>query len=173
MIGAFVLTGLLCGWLWYHLWAPAPQGVVYNHVPRFQDDADFRGPGSYFLIAVVAGLLLGLVLTYLLERDEVWTLAAVVVGALVAGGLMAGVGALLGPESAATVAERAEDFDKVSGDLHVPLQTVLTSFPGGALLGSVIVLTCFARRGDRTRPAAAEEPVPTVEETGLDRGSNG
>lgn len=173
VIGVFVLAGLFCGWLWHHLWAPAPKGLVFNHVPRFEDDADFSGPGIYFLIAVGTGLLLGLVMTFVFERDELWTLAAVVVGAVAAGGVMAAVGIILGPDSAAAVAEDADNWAKVTGDLHVPVLTVLTSFPGGALLGSVIVLTCFTRRADRRRPAETEDPSHEAANVGFDRDVSG
>lgn len=156
VIGAFVLVGLFCGWLWHQLWAPAPQGFVYEHAPYFEDDKDFRGPGLYFLIAVPAGLLLGLVSTFLFERDEVFTLVAVVVGALAAGGVMALFGALIGPDSATAFAEQADDWEKVTGDLHATKVAVFTAFPGGALLGSAIVLTCFSRRRDRNLSEPAD-----------------
>ncbi|QIX26376.1 hypothetical protein ncot_07005 [Nocardioides sp. JQ2195] len=174
VIGAFVLAGLFCGWLWHQLWAPAPEGVVYGHVPRFEDDKDFRGVGLYFLVAVVAGVLISLVSTFVFERDEVWTLLAVVVGSLAAGGVMLAVGKALGPDSAAEAARRADDFAKVKGDLHAPWVTVLTSFPGGAALGSVVVLTCFTRRRDRRRPhtSAATSSVENGEAQ-FDPQSNG
>ncbi|KRF17384.1 hypothetical protein ASG90_08860 [Nocardioides sp. Soil797] len=161
VVGAFVVVGLFCGWLWHQLWAPGPEGIVFNHVPRFEDDKDFRGVGLYFFIAVTAGLVVSLASTLIFERDEVWTLVAVAVGSLAAGGVMLAVGAALGPDSATSFAEGADDMAKVKGDLHAPWLTVLTSFPGGALLGSVIVLTCFTRRRDRKRSGpTAEASVP-------------
>lgn len=159
VIGAFVLVGVFCGWLWHHLWAPGPTGIVFDHVPRFEDDAEFRGTGLYFLIATIAGLAVSLVLTFVLEHDEVWILAAVVVGSLLAGGVMAAFGHVLGPDSAADFAAGAEDFEKVHGDLHAAMLTILVSFPGGALLGSVIVLTCFTHR----QPRVPREEAPTAE----------
>lgn len=162
VIGAFVLAGLFCGWLWHQLWAPGPEGIVFNHVPRFEDDKDFRGVGIYFLVASIAGLVLSMAATFLFEHDEVWTLAAVAVGSLAAGGVMLAVGAALGPDSATALAEGADDFTKVEGDLHAPALTVLTSFPGGAVLGSVIVLTCFTRRRDRRTTESAAPGADVV-----------
>ena len=148
----FVVAGLLCGWLWHAWWAPAPQATVFNKRPYFEPDAEFRGTGLYMLIAGLAGLLLGLFFAYFFDRDEVTTLAAVVVGAVVAGLLMAWVGHLLGPENADTVARRTADFEKIDGDLHAGPLAAYVAFPGGAVIGEAAVLVLFTRRASRTEP---------------------
>ena len=73
--------------------------MVVDKKPYYEPDEEFRGTGLYMLIAGVAGLVLGLLFSFLLEHDEVATLAAVVAGGVVAGLLMAWVGHLLGPET--------------------------------------------------------------------------
>ncbi len=132
VVVAFVIAGALGGWLWHHLWAPAPEGVVVEHVAHFDDDADFRGTGLYLPIAAGIGLLLGLVITWVFERDEVVTLLAVAVGSLLGGLVMLWVGHTLGPESASEFAEGAKDWETVTGDLHAAWLPVLLSCPGGA-----------------------------------------
>ena len=148
----FVVVALVCAWIWHAWWAPAPTAVVVNHKPYYEPDEEFRGTGLYMLIAGVAGLLLGLLFTFLFENDEVATLATVVAGGVVAGLLMAWVGHLLGPENAAEVARHTADFEKIDGDLHAGPLAAYVAFPGGAVLGSVAVLVTFTRRRSQTEP---------------------
>ncbi len=61
----FALVGAGCGWLWWSLWAPAPDGVVSEGrwFPLSGSQtaaADFAGTGLYVVVAIVAGLALGL-----------------------------------------------------------------------------------------------------------------
>lgn len=146
----FVVSGLVCGWLWHQLWAPAPTGMGFQGQVYFPDDQVFRATGLYFLTAIVAGVVLGTVLTYLLDRDEVATLVAVVCGALLAGVLMALVGGALGPESAQEAAEQFRDRPgEITGDLAVEPLAMWTCFPGGAVVGALFVLVMFGRRAHR------------------------
>ena len=156
MLAIFVIVGALGGWLWHHLWAPAPEGLVYGGLARFDDDLEFRGTGLYLIIAVLLGLLGGLVCTYFFERHEVWTLAAVALGSVAAAFVMLGVGHTLGPDSAASFAEHADDFETVRGDLHATWLAVGVSFPAGALLGSVTVLSIFTGRTSKDSNGSGE-----------------
>lgn len=143
----FAVAGLACGWLWHQLWAPAPTGVGYQGRMLFPDDVVFRATGLYLLIAISAGLVLGAVLTYLLERDEVATLVAVVCGALLAGVLMALLGAALGPDSAHAAAEQfSKKPGEITGDLSVEPLALWTCFPGSAVVSALFVLVTFTRR---------------------------
>ncbi|MDT0201271.1 hypothetical protein [Nocardioides sp. AE5] len=159
----FIVAGVVCGWLWHQVWAPAPEGFVYQHVPRFEDDEVIRSTGLYFLIAAAAGLLLGLVLTWWFEADEVITLAAVVLGALVAGWVMIGMGAWLGPESMEKVAAGAEDWTELKASMEVAGAAPWVAFPGGALAGAFVILVCFRSRAEaaaRARVNAFDESAP-------------
>ncbi|MBD8869233.1 hypothetical protein [Nocardioides donggukensis] len=148
----FTVAGALCGWLWHALWAPAPTGVVVGETAYFPPDQEFAGTGLYMLIAVLAGLVLGGVATFLLERDEVVTLAATVLGAVAAGAVMALVGHLLGPESVAEAIARTADYEEVRSDLRVGTPAAYAAFPGGALMGAVLVLVTFTRHTHAGEP---------------------
>lgn len=148
MVAMFLLAGAGCGVLWHAWWAPPPTGVVVDGTVYFRPDAEFAGTGQYLVVAGVAGLLLGLVVTYLLERDELVTLAACLLGAVAAGLLMAWVGHLLGPESAEAVAARTADFEEIPGDLHAGPASAYLAFPAGTLLGAVIVLLSVTRHSE-------------------------
>lgn len=152
----FLVAGLAAGWVWHQIWAPAPTGVGYQGRTLFSDDVIFEATGLYVLIAIGVGLLVGAVLTYLLERDEVATLLAVVVGALLAGLVMALVGGALGPDSAQAAAEQfSEKPGEVTADLSVVPLAMWTCFPGSAVVGALFVLVTFTRRTP-TEPSTAE-----------------
>ncbi|KQY64001.1 MULTISPECIES: hypothetical protein [unclassified Nocardioides] len=152
IVAVFVVAGAVGGWFWHHLWAPAPKGFALEGVPHFEDDADFRGTGLYVAIAAGLGLVIGIVVSFVFERDELVTLGSVVVGALLGGVVLLAVGQALGPDSAIEAAKHTKDWDPVTGDLHASWLPVLVSCPGGALLGTVVVLTCFNRRRE-TEPS--------------------
>lgn len=146
VVAAYLIAGAFCGWLWHHLWAPAPKGFAYHDYPRFDDDLVFRGTGLCLLIGLAAGLLISLLVTWLFEADEVFTLGAVVVGSLLAGWLMVWVGSSLGPDSMFEAAKGAKDFDELRASLEAGPLVPWVAFPGGSLLGSVLVLVCFTGR---------------------------
>jgi hypothetical protein len=145
VIGAFALAGVLCALLWHWWWSPAPTGVTYRHDPFFGPDDEFRSTGMYVAIAAPVGALLGVVLTWVLDRDEVVTVVSIVVGGALAAGLMAAVGHALGPESAAAVARRTADFQQVKADLRVQPVAPLLTFPVSALVGALVVLLGFTK----------------------------
>ena len=144
---AFAVAGALGALLWHWWWAPAPTGFVYQKQPYFGPDLEFRSTGTYVVVSAVIGFLLGLVLTFLFDRDELVTLVALVVGGALAAGLMAGLGHLLGPESAAGVARGAADGDSVTADLRVQPGAAYLVFSVSALVGSLVVLLTFSKRG--------------------------
>lgn len=146
VVAVYLIAGAFCGWLWHHIWAPAPKGFAYHGYPRFDDDLVFRSTGLCLVIGLAAGLLIGLLVTWLFEADEVFTLGAVVVGSLLAGWLMVWVGSSLGPESMFGAAKSAKDFDGVRASLEAGPLVPWVAFPGGSLLGSVLMLVCFTGR---------------------------
>ena len=81
----FAAAGVLAGFVWERLWTP-PMGVVVDHrwgpADSLALQAQFSGTGWYVVVGAVAGLLLGVVATLLVDRAPVLTLLAVVVGAV-------------------------------------------------------------------------------------------
>ena len=101
-VALFGLVGAGSGWVWWSLWAPAPDGVVASGewlpVPGSAGtSAEFAGTGWYVVVAVVAGLVLGLVVGLALDRAEVVTLVAVTLGSVLAAWLMYRVGLHFSP----------------------------------------------------------------------------
>ncbi|HET6668085.1 MAG TPA: hypothetical protein VFG98_12470 [Intrasporangium sp.] len=146
VLGVFAVAGLAGAFLWYWWWSPAPEGVAFGGEVYFEPDQEFRSTGMFVAIAVPLGLVLSMVFTLLLDRDEVVTLLAVVAGACLATGLMLWVGHLLGPGSPEEAARQAADLEEVAAGLRAqPLASWLT-MPGAALVGSVTILLSFSNR---------------------------
>jgi hypothetical protein len=143
---AFAVAGAIGAFVWHWWWTPAPTGFVYEKHAYFGPDQEFRSTGTYVAVSAALGFLLGLVLTYLLDRDEVRTLVTLVVGGVLAAAVMAVAGHLLGPESAAQVARGAADGDTVTADLRVQPGAAYASFALSALVGSLVVLLTFPNR---------------------------
>ncbi len=148
ILAIFVGAGAVCGLLWEWLWSP-PTGVAYHHewiLDRNGLTVDFSGTGLYVVIAAVVGLVLGLVVALVFDHDEVVTLGALVLGGVLAAGVMWLVGTSLGPPDPHTVAKTAADFEPVAGDLRVHGKGSFLALPMGSLVGATISLFSFARR---------------------------
>ena len=149
-IGLFAGAGVLSGWAWFRLWTP-PQGVVVDHqwFPNPAEAglrAEFAGTGWYVVVALVGGLLLGTLCAYVLDRSELATLVAVVIGSVLAAWLMLEVGVHLGPPDPQTLAGTAEDGTELPGHLEVARLSPKLSYPGGALLGLTLDYLLTLRR---------------------------
>ena len=144
----FAVVGALAGVVWEWVWAP-PTGVVLDH--QFLLDGEglrsaFSGTALYVLVASLAGLLLGVGVAVLCDGSELLTLAAVVVGAVLAAWLMHLVGTSLGPPDPGPVAERSEDLTRLPDELRVSGWSPFVAFPSGALLGVTVVFVGLAGR---------------------------
>ncbi len=157
ILALFMVTGLVGGWVWWKLWSPAPAGAVFEKqwYPAATDGlmAEFAGTGWYVVVAIAGGLLLGLVSGMLLDRDEVVTLIAVVVGSAIAAWLMLKVGLHLSPPDPQPIAETAKNGTELpgvlelSGAVNLPgrafdeeVRSPMLAFPIGALAGLAIAL---------------------------------
>lgn len=153
IVTVFATVGAVCGLLWFWWWEPA-QGVV-NGSQWFTDErglrGDFNGTGLYVAIALVAGAVTGVVTTFLLDRAELVTLAAVLLGSALAGWLMLQVGQALGPADPEALALTAEDGTRLPDDLGITGRIPLVSFPGAALSALVMVFVLFPRARDNER----------------------
>ena len=152
IVVVLAIGGALCGVLWFRLWDP-PAGVVSDG--QWVTDeaglrAGFSGTGGYVAIAAVAGLVLGVLLTLLLDRSELVTLVAVACGSVLAGYLMLEVGMHLGPADPHTLARTAADGTRLDGALRAPGWPPRLAFPLGALLGLLGVLLASGRREPAT-----------------------
>jgi len=155
----FAVAGVACGFLWEAAWSPEP-GEVLKHVwyPFSWDRAmptDFAGTGWYVVISMIAGVILGGLLSWLQDRAELVTLAAVVVGALLAAYLMRVVGLHRGPGDPQRIAKTAADGTKLPSELRLASWWLLATMPGAALAALSVVFLTVTKRG--SRPGAKSE----------------
>jgi hypothetical protein len=155
IVVVFGAAGAGCGWLWHHVWH-APSGVVSQH-QWFTSEAglrdDFQGVAWYVTIAAVAGLVLGVVTSWLLDRSELVTLAAVVAGSLLAAYVMLRVGTHLSPGDPHELAKTAADGTKLKGQLKVDSWPPRGAFTFGATVGVALVYL-LSSRGTPHEPVA-------------------
>ncbi|MFT4287318.1 hypothetical protein [Nocardioides sp.] len=136
----YAAVGAACGWIWASRYT-APSGVVYDHT-WYPDEWDagqrtiFAATGSFVVIAAIAGLVLGLAAVLIPRATEVPTLVGVIVGSVLATGLMLWVGLQLGPSAPAAAAATAADGTALDGGLTTPGWAAWTALP----LASLVVL---------------------------------
>jgi hypothetical protein len=148
VLAVFTGVGAFAGWLWYRLW-DVPHGVVsggqwYTDEAGLRDD--FDGTGWYVALALVAGLLLGVLSAWLLRRSELVTLLAVTAGSVLAAWVMLRVGHHLSPPDPDRLARTADDGTKLAGALRLHSWVPKGAFPFGALIGLALVYGLSATR---------------------------
>jgi hypothetical protein len=156
----FVVAGVLLGVLWEHLWSPT-QGRVVRHEWFVVDDQlrydldglrnEFSGTALFVSLGLASGSVLGAVSALLLARRELRTLAAVVVGSVLASVLMWQVGTRLGPADPQVLARTAPRGTILPDQLELGSLGALVSLPLGACLALLVVF--FLVPGRRARPA--------------------
>ena len=140
--------GALAGVVWQWLWTPST-GVVVDHkwlLGLTGLQSEFTATGLYVLVASVAGLLVGSLCGLFLDRAELVTLVAVLVGAALAGWVMVQVGQALGPPDPRELAETARNGTRLPSDLRIVGTSPYVAFPAGATLGLAVVLLGLAKR---------------------------
>lgn len=158
VVACFAVVGALSGWLWEWLW-PTPSGVVvegtwYPDPWDAGQRADFAGTGLYVTIALVAGLLLGAAVVAVSRLPELWTLATVVVGSVVAGLLMYAVGTALSPPDPQPLAAGLPDGSELPGALRLA-PPGFGAFPLGSLIAVAVLYLTVSARPDELHSAEA------------------
>ena len=160
--------GVLGGVVWDLVVTPAEftklaNGGALNEAELGQQ---FGADGWYVVIALVAGVLAGALLTWWRSRDALRTCGALLLGAAVAAAVMAVVGHLLGPgdprpalQAARVGAHVPESLDVGEGSSHsvwgylADRIVIYLCWPLGVLAGSLVVL--LSRRGDSSETEAS------------------
>jgi len=158
LLALFALAGIGGGYAWRHLWTP-PAGEARRGtwVPTPVEQGlqnDFSGVGWYVVVALVLGLVLGVVTAFVLDRAEILGVVVVLLGSALAAYLVLTVGERLSPPDPDKVAATAADGDPIEGDLEFDGWTPLLSAPVGALttLSAAYLLTARRRRPADPQP---------------------
>jgi hypothetical protein len=148
VVVVFAAAGALAGVVWEWIWTP-PTGVVVDHewlVGLAALRSEFSATGLYVVVASVAGLLVGVFCGVFLDRSELVTLAAALIGAALAGWVMVQVGQALGPPDPRELAKSAANRTRLPSDLRLAGRSPYIAFPAGAMLGLAIALLGLSRR---------------------------
>lgn len=100
----------------------------------------FNADGWYAVIAIVAGFLSGVWLSWRRQRDFRLTTLLLVPGAALAAAAMVFVGGLVGPEDPDTALARAQTGDTVPVALEVLAASTYLTWPIAVLFGALMVL---------------------------------
>lgn len=150
VVALFVAGGAVAGVVWEWLWTP-PTGVVVEHQYLRDGEAlrsDFSGTALYVLVSATAGLLLGVLVAVRTTRSELVTMAAVVVGSVLAAWVTLQVGTAVDPPDPGPIAAESEDLTELPDDLEVVGKSPYVAFPSGALVGLIVVFVGLSgRRG--------------------------
>ncbi len=146
VLGLFALGGLGGGLLWRWLWTPfrgtAFQGVWYPQV----NSSPFAGTGTYVLVGLGIGVLLGALSAIVADRRELLTLALVLAGSGLAAWIMLGVGKLGMPADPSVVARHVADRTMLPATLTVHGWSPLGALPAGAMIGVFVVFVGITRK---------------------------
>ncbi len=150
-----IAAGLLGALVWWQL-TPLPtvvrsaDGAV---VAPEQLVKEVNIDGWFFVVAVVGGLLTGVILLAWRRRDPLLMVVLVVLGGALASWLMIQIGLALGPEKETTALRSLPEGAKVSMQLKLHATGIAWIWPIAAGLGAVIYLWILSKPRD-------EAPTP-------------
>jgi hypothetical protein len=142
LLGTFLLVGAVCGVLWWLAVDPAQFTKTGDGGTMGELDLAkrFNADGWYSVIAIVAGFVSGVVLTWWRSRDFRLTTVLLVIGAALAAGVMAAVGHALGPDNPDAALQAARRGQGVPVELEVMAAASYLTWPIAVLAGALMVL---------------------------------
>lgn len=142
VLGSLLSVGVLCGVLWWLLVSPPELTKLRDRAVMSEVELGkrFSVDAMYVVLAVLAGLVSGVALSWWRSRDPLLTSALLLVGAGVAAALMALTGYVLGPGDPEAALVTAEVSAHVPERLKVDIWTVYLAWPIGVLAGALVVL---------------------------------
>ncbi|MDP3967293.1 MAG: hypothetical protein Q8Q02_03365 [Nocardioides sp.] len=141
-VAVLAVLGLLGGIAWWWVWEPSFYTVTQGQGAMLEPDLSrrFAADGWYAVIGGTLGLVSGLVLTWRLRAHRLVTLAALLVGSVLAVVLMTATGTLLGPTDTDAALAAAKEGSRVAMELEVGVPAFYLAWPVFALFGACLVL---------------------------------
>jgi hypothetical protein len=142
VLGTFVLLGVVGGLLWWVLAEPAEytRGRAGLAMSELELARRFDTDGWFAVIALVAGVLGGVTVTWWRSRDLRVTTLLLVPASALAAAAMAVVGRLLGPDAPGAGDQLVRRGGSVAVELAVSAPQVYLLWPIAVLAGALVVL---------------------------------
>ena len=154
----FVVAGLVGGWIWAQV-TPLPQVTKDGDnatVPSEELLKQVGMDGWFLVIALIGGVLSGVLLVWWRRRDPLLTVALVTVGAGLASWVMVQAGRLFGPGDEVAALRRLPDGAQVSEHLRLNATGVAWAWPVAAAFGALVFLWVLAKPAE---PAAEPDTL--------------
>ena len=138
----FAVAGLVGAWVWAHV-TPLPQVTKVGNngvTPSEELVKQVAMDGWFFVIAMVVGLVSGVLLMHWRRRDPLLTVALVTLGGGLASWLMVHVGHALGPGNEQAALSKLAEGAHVSEQLSLHAPGVAWVWPITAAFGALIYL---------------------------------
>jgi MFS family permease len=138
---AFVLAGVVGGWIWQR-YAPLALYRVSADGASLDEEQMTKvfGPdGTFVSIGFLAALVVGAALFWWLRDRGPWAVAAVVLCSAVGSGAAWSIGMLLGHDPLDPRLQAAKPDDLVAAPLEIHAWTALAAWPVGAALAVAII----------------------------------
>lgn len=150
VLGCLLVLGVVCGVLWWLLVDPAEFTKLRSGgaMGEVELGKRFAADGWYAVLAFLAGLPAGAVLTWWRSRDPLLTTGLLVGGSVLAAAAMALTGHLLGPGDPTAALAAGKVGVRVPTQLAVTARTAYLLWPIGVLAGSLLVLWSKAPESD-------------------------
>jgi len=151
-----VVAGLVGAFVWVHV-TPLPKVTKVGNAavtPAEELVKQVGMDGWFFVIALVGGLLSGVILTAWRRRDPLLMVALVTLGGGLSSWLMIEVGHALGPGSERAALRKLADGAHVSEQLRLHASGVGWVWPIMAAFGALIFLWVLEKPRDEAEPAA-------------------
>jgi hypothetical protein len=156
IVAAFIVGGLAAGLAAATLWTP-PTGMVLEDkwyrglisidppaIGQNIDQGVFAATAWFSVCAIVLGLLVGIAAAVWLNRSELVTLGALMVGGAIGGGLMLLITSLLSPEDPNTLAKGAADGTVLEDSFQLASPWLVLLVPGSAMLALMVIFLMWA-----------------------------
>ncbi|MFE4002426.1 hypothetical protein ACFX43_26985 [Nocardioides sp. YIM B13467] len=156
IVAAFIVGGLAAGLAAATLWTP-PTGMVLEDkwyrglisidppaIGQNIDQGVFAATGWFSVCAIVLGLLVGIAAAVWLNRSELVTLGALIVGGAIGGGLMLVITSLLSPEDPNGLAKGAADGTVLEDSFQLASPWLVLLVPGSAMLALMVIFLMWA-----------------------------
>jgi hypothetical protein len=143
VLGTLLVVGVVCGVLW---WLAVDPAVFVRtrggggSMSEVELAKRFNADGWYAVLAIVAGFLSGLFLSWWRTRDHRLTTLLLLPGAALAAAAMAFVGRVLGPGDPNAALSQAQPGQTVPVELEVLAFSSYLTWPIAVLFGALMVL---------------------------------